>query len=372
MRKYRKHAKIKRSKKQIPNVVLYSLILFMLAATVWYNHSRPRVLGLETGSGEIPGKTEPQPTQAIIPISIVPSIAPTMQPTVALVTAIPIEPTQTVQNPIPTPTFIVPDEPVYVPGVGIPGGTPTTEIDIGGKTVTVVVENTPGGVTTTTQELTPKTEVVTTTVITAQTGQSTANTSTTTASVDRLLAFFSRSEPVSNDITKPDGIAYQQVYTSDINSRVQETDATETISALNQWLGFNNIKLASLGDGSFSITQGDIVAIVTPTDGKIAVNLSRMEFLINTPTDFKALSYLPKRVADYVMDLNVISDVRAPIQVINTPSEVIYKLKGRSEQYLFAVVPVPINIDFCMSATTMNPCGREQSLFSKALDLLSI
>ncbi len=318
-----------------------------------------------TGSGQI----SVAPTETSIPTTVV-------IPTVV--------PTQTVQNPIPTPTLIVPEEPVYVeiidtPGTG--GGTGSVDgpkVDIGADPVTVVIENTPSGVTTTTERLTPQTKVVesTSTIITSQAeviaGQSQQNVST----LDRLWSFFTGNTASQNDglanVSTPTAQAYSQVYISGTNGTTFVTDPTETISALNEWLGFNGIALKSLGDGSFSITQGDVVAIITPKDNKIAVNLSRMELMVNTQAGFQPLSYLPARVTTYLIDSGIISRVSEPIRVVETSSELLLQMKTTSTQYLFAIIPVPIRIEYCMSATTLNPCGKKQGLLSKTLDFLSL
>lgn len=387
MRKHRKHAHVKHRKKTTSAVAVYALVLFFLAATVWYKHNQNNVLGIETGTGIDSGGVliplgESQPTAQIIQVTTVP---PTQAPQNPPPTTI-ILPTETPQNPpIPTPSLIVPSEPVYVEIIDTPGGGGGTgggnagggQVDIGSGQVTVVIENTPGGVTTTTEQLTPQTTVVgsTSTVITAQTGQNTAVAQQNVSAVDRLLSFFTGSSVSQSDSTvnlSPKAPVYAQIYIPSVSGATFVTDPTETISALNQWLGFNGITLKYLGDGSFSITQGDVVAIITPKDSKIAVNLSRMELMVNTETGFQPLSYLPGRVTDYLITGGHISKLSAPIKVVETPTELHLEMETTSTQHLFALIPVPVNVKYCMSATTLNPCGKEQGLLSKSLDFLSL
>lgn len=378
MRKHRKYVRAKHKKVFSQRFLLYTLIVCMMLVTVWIRNHHKSVLGLSVGSSDgtsIDTGGERVPDQGSGQVSVAPTVP--AQPTTVIIPS--VEPTQIIQNPLPTPSLIVPTEPVYVeiidqPGSGSGGGT----VDIGADPVTVVIENTPSGVTTTTERLTPHTKVVesTSTIITSQAeviaGQSQQNVST----LDRLWSFFTGNTASQNDgsanVSTPTAQAYSQVYISGTNGTTFVTDPTETISALNEWLGFNGIALKSLGDGSFSITQGDVVAIITPKDNKIAVNLSRMELMVNTQAGFQPLSYLPARVTTYLIDSGIISRVSEPIRVVETSSELLLQMKTTSTQYLFAIIPVPIRIEYCMSATTLNPCGKKQGLLSKTLDFLSL
>ena len=366
-------------------MLVYSLVVVLFSATVWYrNHSRS-VLGVATGTeidtgGVFIPPGESQPTIQSGQVTNTPTIV--MQPTDMVVpTTIVLPTTAPTSPPIPTPVLVLPEDPVYVeiidtPGDGSNGG--GGQVDIGADPVTVVIENTPTGVTTTTEKLTPQTTLVhsSATVITSQTGQGAVVAQENVSTLDRLLSFFTgKSASVSTSAGTgfvQKNPVYSQIYTSSVNGATFVTNPTETVSALNEWLGFNGIKLESLGDGSFSITQGDVVAIITPKDNKIAVNLSRMELLVNTETGFQPLSYLPKRVTTYLADSGIISKLSAPIIVVETPTELQLQMQTTSTQYLAAFIPVSINVEYCMSATTLNPCGKKQGLLSKTLDFLSL
>jgi hypothetical protein len=191
-----------------------------------------------------------------------------------------------------------------------------------------------------------------------------------------LFSFFTGNSADLNNATSKGSVqknpAYSQVYISSDGGATFVTDPTQTISALDEWLGFNGIKLESLGDGSFRITQGGVVAIMRPKDSKIAVNLSRMELLVNTSVGFQPLSYLPKRVTEYLADSGIISQLSAPIEVVETPTEMHLHMKTISTQYLAAFIPISVKVEYCMSATTMNPCGKKQGFLSRTLDYLSL
>lgn len=382
MRKYRT---VNNKEKSLSKMLVYSLVVVLFSATVWYrNHSRS-VLGVATGTeidtgGVFIPPGESQPTIQSGQVTNTPTIV--MQPTDMVVpTTIVLPTTAPTSPPIPTPVLVLPEDPVYVeiidtPGDGSNGG--GGQVDIGADPVTVVIENTPTGVTTTTEKLTPQTTLVhsSATVITSQTGQGAVVAQENVSTLDRLLSFFTgKSASVSTSAGTgfvQKNPVYSQIYTSSVNGATFVTNPTETVSALNEWLGFNGIKLESLGDGSFSITQGDVVAIITPKDNKIAVNLSRMELLVNTETGFQPLSYLPKRVTTYLADSGIISKLSAPIIVVETPTELQLQMQTTSTQYLAAFIPVSINVEYCMSATTLNPCGKKQGLLSKTLDFLSL
>ncbi len=377
-----KHTKTQKKANSKKLVVLFFLSLAAFALIVLYKTSGESVLGATIGGEPI------APTQSKTQIT---------QPTDAPAPTTPqtIRPTEAVYPTItPTPTLIVPEDPIYVPIIDPTKESPDT-IDIAKEDTTVVIESTSTGLVTTTQELTPRTEPVTETqtIITSQTDQTgqpaetIISTAPETSIIDKFIALFS-GQPVtepqtvqetSTVYTSPEQakgedkpVLYQQVYLADSTSPTYSTDSTQTIAALDMWLGLNNMTLSSSTPEEFSIKQGDVEAIINATGNKIAINLSKMEIMVNTPSGFMPLSYTAKEATEYPIDLNIASRVKGSVTVRYTPTELTYNWVGTSDQYWLAFIPVAIDKNLCVSAKTKEICGVKQSLASQLIDWTSL